>query len=416
MILIYQSLLQQSFVEDLANTYINTMNLQSGLYQLIQNLSRDSQPQSTQTQIRIHQVITQYINKRIQLLENLNPQQFANNSIPISSELPLLNSTTDATAERFDAHINLSIAMKTHFNSYIQNNNINTTNLLNNSFIEELKQITGPLDIMNTNQLYNAYEEIIYVDENLSTFIYPYNTLQYDYDASLTMASFSFNQIDNLDLYIDLNVNEKELEIQKLLLISIINIVAQTVYLNIYSIGSQIVQIFSGKGYNVDFSFIYAQLQISNKTVSFQQLISLFDQLYNNENRILIFILTKGIQCELNYKFFKEIQYSNTEFVLVNPNIISVQQIQQPMMKYTITDYIKQVNQKQTFKNDQEQFIIMNLKHLRAKLIDTKHLRISKHIVNQRLFCVINLLNIIELYRQRIYDFQFNFKFIKLIQ
>ncbi|CAL5970944.1 Conserved_hypothetical protein [Hexamita inflata] len=367
MIFIYQTLLEQSFVEDLAQTYLNTLNLQSGLHQLIQNLSRDSQPQSTERQVSIHQVITKYISKRMKLLDQFQPFQLVNNSLPICSELPLLNGTTDATNERYNVNMNLSIGMKTHYNLFLeQKDSLN----INQSFIDEMKLLTGQLDIMDTGQMANVFEEIIYVDEKLSTYIYPYNNLQYDFDASLTMASFVFDQMDNLDFYIDLNVNEKELELQKLLLMSIINMISQTIYLNIYTIGSEITLVFSGQGYNVEYNYIYTQIKISSKSINIFQLISLFDNLYSNQNITLVFILSKGIKCDFKENYYEK-QYNNTQFIFLNPKIVSIFKISQSTQQTSLQQYIQQINKLQTIINQQDQYIIMNLKQLQAKLIET---------------------------------------------
>ncbi|CAL6036650.1 Conserved_hypothetical protein [Hexamita inflata] len=308
-------------------------------------------------------MLTSYIIQRQNALDKLDVNQFQYNSQFVASEEPQLNISNDYEAKWGSANINTSMVMKTHINSFVEDQNV--IQQFNESFIKQLNEASGTI-ILNKQEEQSSiemFDEIVYIDQNRNNFVFPYNSKQPDYDLAITVGSFSISQLDSYDIYLDLNVEQKELDMYRLLLVDIVNSISEKVHVNIFIIGQEIKKVYRGFAYDINSAALYSNVKPSNYNVNIYQLIDYFDNFYTDSNRTTVFIISKGFQCNQKNSIKQKV-YKNKEFVFINS--FYVKKINAPQNITNIRAYNKYTQQIKQILTEQQIYYQINLKLLNA--------------------------------------------------
>ncbi|CAL5998854.1 Conserved_hypothetical protein [Hexamita inflata] len=334
--------------------------IQSYVMSVFNSISKQTQQKRTM-QIGQQLRLRNYLNTRQNFsgLQELQINNLINIAEQVNCEYPILN-RTQVYDQFYNSEVDTTKIMQTYQNQYSSQKSHTEECTICGSLYEHIKPIQ-----QNQKDNMLIYDEITIIDKNLNTFTYPYNKQQPEYDARQTMGRFAFNIMNQVDIYIDLNMDQQELELSKLLIIDIVNMVTMNTSIHIYTIGSNIQEIFYDSSDYIQLELILASFKTSqHSSVNFEELLHVFHNNYENNTNITIsFIITRGIDGNIH-----NTKLNSTNFVLINPyfvkpfKYISIQNITCKYI-YTIIQQYKSL----LFK--QQELIKINIKSLNASYI-----------------------------------------------
>ncbi|CAL6057797.1 Conserved_hypothetical protein [Hexamita inflata] len=213
--------------------------IQSYVMSVFNSISKQTQQKRTM-QIGQQLRLRNYLNTRQNFsgLQELQINNLINIAEQVNCEYPILN-RTQVYDQFYNSEVDTTKIMQTYQNQYSSQKSHTEECTICGSLYEHIKPIQ-----QNQKDNMLIYDEITIIDKNLNTFTYPYNKQQPEYDARQTMGRFAFNIMNQVDIYIDLNMDQQELELSKLLIIDIVNMVTMNTSIHIYTIGSNTQEIF----------------------------------------------------------------------------------------------------------------------------------------------------------------------------
>ncbi|CAL5994472.1 Conserved_hypothetical protein [Hexamita inflata] len=336
--------LETQLIQDIQSQKI----VQSYLTSVFNNISKHTQQIITSNAINQQQRSRNYLNTRQNFsgLQELQINNFINIAEQVNCDFPIIN-RTQAYDQFYNSKIDTTKIMLTYQNQYSSQKTHTEECTICGSLYEHIKPIQ-----QNDKDNFLIYDEITIIDKKLNTFIYPYNKQQPQYDARQTLGRFVFNLMDQVDIYIDLNMNEQELELSKLLIIDIVNMITMNTSIHIYTIGSNVQEIFYDSSDYIQLELIFANIKTQQQqSINFEELLHVFHKNYENNTNITIsFIITRGIDGRIH-----NTKFNSTNFVLINPFFVKpfqhtyIQKISQNML-YNIVQQQKNILQKQQYR------------------------------------------------------------------
>ncbi|CAL6053300.1 Conserved_hypothetical protein [Hexamita inflata] len=341
---------------------------QSYLTQIFDDLSEQTIQIKTSDAIEQQQRSRDYLNTRMNFtaFDQLNFSDLIRISEYVDSRTPSLN-TTQVYDQQYNQIVNTSKIMQTYNNDFASTLEIDeqVQCYVCNQLFNHVKPIQ-----QNDNDNILIYDEITLIDKNLNTYIYPYNQQQQQYDARQTLGRFVYNRMNQVDIFLDLNVDQYDLQLAKVIIVDIVNMVTMNTSIHIYTIGSNINEIFNDNSDYIQLEQLLDTIQISSSQ-NFEQLYYVYNQVYASTTNItLSFLISKGIEGLLHYT-----KFNNVQFVLISPKYIKQQKYNQT--KIQNKKLLENINNLKKQQEKQQIHLNINLQSLNATLIELNQLSFS---------------------------------------